>query len=244
MLKLVTLLTSAAIVAGAAPAEAQIYTWRDANGSLVLSDRPLSPDAETYPVATATRVSPSLPAGSSAPLRVARRAVSRRSLDYDDLIEQHAASHGVRADLVRAVIQVESAFDPRARSPKGAMGLMQLMPATAAEMGVRDPYDPADNIRGGVAYLRQLLNRYGDDEELALAAYNAGPTAVDEYGRTVPPYRETQRYVSLVKDLTEVSDGSRRVIYKTVEIVNGRPVARYTDTKPKTGDYEVVTRLR
>ena len=105
------------------------------------------------------------------------------------------ASSGIRPDLVRAVIQVESAFNPRAVSPKGAMGLMQLMPATAKQFGVIDPFNPAENIRAGVSYLRQLLDRYDHDEQLALAAYNAGPGAVDKYGSKVPPYKETQNYV-------------------------------------------------
>jgi soluble lytic murein transglycosylase-like protein len=164
---------------------------------------------------------------------------------YEDLIARHAAAHQIRPDLVRAVIQVESGFNRYATSPKGAMGLMQLMPATAARLGVRDAYDPAENIRGGVAYLRQLLDRYSQNEELALAAYNAGPIAVEKYGTTIPPYRETRNYVKKIKGMTDVSAQTRkRVIYKTVELVDGREVPRYSDTKPASGPYEVVSRTR
>src|SRR5205807_5339514 len=129
------------------------------------------------------------------------------------------------ASLVRAVVQVESGFNPRAYSPKGAMGLMQLMPATAREFGVRNPFNAEQNVRGGVAYLRQLLDRYDNNEELALAAYNAGPGAVDRYGRSVPPYRETQNYVTHVNQMAGRPIQARgRAIYKTTEIVGGRAV--------------------
>ena len=113
----------------------------------------------------------------------------------DALITEAAARHDVDPNLVRAVIKVESAYKPKARSHKGAMGLMQLMPATAREYGVRNAYDPAENINAGVKHLRMLLDRF--DVRLAVAAYNAGAGAVQRYGG-IPPYRETRDYVRKV----------------------------------------------
>ena len=162
----------------AAPARAQIYTWRDANGQLVLSNLPNRP-AEAV---QRTFVVPQAPT-----VRATRAVIESRNLLYDDLILEHARLNDVRTDLVRAVVQVESGFNPFARSPKGAGGLMQLMPATALRFGVRNAFNPVENIRAGVAYLRELLDRYANNEQLALAAYNAGPGAVDKYGQTVPP---------------------------------------------------------
>lgn len=117
----------------------------------------------------------------------------------DGVIRAASRRHGVPEDLVRAVIHVESAFDPDAESPVGARGLMQLMPATAAEMGVGDPSDPAQNVDGGARYLRVLSERFGDDA-LVLAAYNAGPANVRRFGG-VPPFRETRDYVRRVRAL-------------------------------------------
>ena len=217
-----------------AEAMAQIYAWRDAVGNLVLSDRRLDPDAKTYAVPDAPALRATRPA--------APNAVHSR---FDPLVQEYAAREGLRPDLVRAVIQVESGFNPYARSPKGAMGLMQLMPGTARELGVRDAYDPAENVRGGTAYLRQLLDRYEGNEELALAAYNAGFSAVDRAGGRVPAYRETQNYVRKVGAAADVrpSPGrSKRVIYKVVDIIDGRPVVRYTTERPGSGTFEVVER--
>lgn len=112
-------------------------------------------------------------------------------------IEAAAARHGVDPALLKALIKQESGFDPRARSSAGALGLTQLMPATAASLGVTDPLDPAQAIDGGAKYLAQQLARFGGDERLALAAYNAGPGAVAKFGG-VPPYAETQKYVTNV----------------------------------------------
>ncbi|GAA0682021.1 hypothetical protein GCM10009104_03510 [Marinobacterium maritimum] len=116
---------------------------------------------------------------------------------YRPAIDRIAALHGVDGALVRAVIHAESAFNPEARSRVGAQGLMQLMPQTAAELGVSNPFDPEQNIDGGVRYLAMLLERYNKDMSLATAAYNAGPGAVQEYGG-VPPYAETRAYVKRI----------------------------------------------
>jgi len=112
--------------------------------------------------------------------------------EYAGIIDRVSAAHGVDANLVRALIHVESRYQPRARSPKGAMGLMQLMPATARRLEVDNPYDPEGNIEGGVRHLRALLDRF--DVALALAAYNAGEAAVERH-RGIPPYAETRSYV-------------------------------------------------
>jgi soluble lytic murein transglycosylase-like protein len=241
------------VLAVAPAASAQIYMWRDAKGNIVLSDRSPNGTARSYET----------PRGN-APYRSTRPAEAPFRGRYDEIIEKHAVAYSVSPDLVRAVVQVESGFNPYARSPRGAMGLMQLMPDTAIEMGVVDPYDPDQNIRGGVAYLRQLLNRYAGDLTLALAAYNAGPAAVDRVGYAVPPFRETRDYVARVKSGSKgavtviaghpapssplaaksaaAKPAATHRLYKTVEIINGRPVPRYSDTKPTDGPYEVVSR--
>lgn len=167
-----------------------------------------------------------------------------RSTPYGEIIAAMSEAHGVDPLLVRALIQVESNYKPTARSRKGAMGLMQLMPATARELGVRNAYDPLENIRGGVLYLRSLLDQFSGNEELALAAYNAGPGAVNKYGGTIPPYRETQDYVSRIRSKSGVG-GARAVIYRITEIVDGEAVVRYSNQKPPRGTtYEIVRSRR
>lgn len=119
---------------------------------------------------------------------------------FNDLISDAALRHGVEAALVKAVVHVESAFNPDATSPKGAMGLMQLMPGTAERFGVSDAYHPSENVEGGVRYLRLLLDRYHGNRILALAAYNAGEGAVDQT-KGIPPYAETKDYVKKVLEV-------------------------------------------
>jgi hypothetical protein len=125
----------------------------------------------------------------------------------EPIIQEAAALHGVDPDLVKAVIQTESRFDPRAQSGAGARGLMQLMPRTAKAVGIVDPFDPRQNIFGGVKYLSQMMERYNGNTAMALAAYNAGPGNVRRY-RGVPPFRETRGYVSKIAKLVADSDAA------------------------------------
>lgn len=211
------LLTAAFCVLLPSAASAQIYVWHDAAGHLVMSTERKDPSAKTYAFASAST------------FRVTRPIVGERAAVYESLIADNASANNLSPDFVRAVIAAESAFNPRAHSMKGAMGLMQLMPETAADYHVTNAYDPAENIRAGTAYLKTLLDRYHGDESLALAAYNAGPEAVAKYGDKVPPYRETRAYVSRVQNTAKASAAPRDRIYRTVRIVNGQPEVVYTD---------------
>src|SRR5215510_5944532 len=137
---------------------------------------------------------------------------------YSEEIREIAGRHGVDADLVEAVIRTESAFNPRAVSNKGAQGLMQLMPRTASALGVRNAFDPYQNIEGGVRHLRYLLDRYPGNVPLALAAYNAGEKAVDYY-HGIPPFAETTQYVQKILGPSPSlgSGGAPRMIYRYIE---------------------------
>ncbi|OLC17902.1 MAG: hypothetical protein AUH26_01110 [Candidatus Rokubacteria bacterium 13_1_40CM_69_96] len=136
------------------------------------------------------------------------------SLDIDALIRAVATRHGVSVDLIAAIIEAESEFNPRAVSRTGARGLMQLMPKTAAILGVSDPFDPRENIEAGVRHLRSLMDRFDGNLPLVLAAYNAGERAVIGH-RGVPPYRETRQYVKRIlrrldRDNAKTSDAGQR----------------------------------
>jgi soluble lytic murein transglycosylase-like protein len=167
---------------------------------------PLAAGASRFAGALANALRPGNPAlglqpggedapGSGAPAPAVAAPVPPAQIDA--LVEQNAATWQVDPALIKAVIANESGFNANATSSVGAQGLMQLMPATAASLGVRDAYDPAQNVAGGARYLRGLLDRFGGDKRLAIAAYNAGPGAVEKYG-DVPPYAETRNYVQNV----------------------------------------------
>lgn len=162
------------LVAGATPGLAEIRIELDASGRKVL----------TNTGEATSRHAPS----------VGRRVESR---EVGTLVDRYADHYRLDPKLVHAVIRAESGYNPRAVSPKGARGLMQLMPATARELDVEDAFDPASNIAGGTRYLRRMLDQFAGSVELALAGYNAGPEAVRRFGG-IPPYPETRRYVTRI----------------------------------------------
>lgn len=184
--RLITASIAALLLAGGVPARASDRAIRlvDAAGVVHLTNVPTDPRYRGLPGASGT---------SAGWLRLPARTSTRYTAD----IQRIAGEHGVSPALVEAVVATESGFDPAAVSPKGAGGLMQLMPRTASALGVVDRFDPRESLRGGVRHLQYLLERYGGSVVLALAAYNAGEGAVDTH-RAIPPYPETQRYVQRV----------------------------------------------
>lgn len=179
------------------PAHGQIYAGTGDTGTVLLSNH-ASAETPQMLVAGERTAMPDAPARAPSP--EGTRAAPHRAAPtaLREPIRDAARRHAVPESLLTAVVAVESGFDPRARSPKGAMGLMQLMPDTAKRFGVKNAYAVDENLRGGAAYLRWLMDLFADDLTLALAAYNAGEGAVDRAGRRVPPYAETQTYVRKV----------------------------------------------
>ncbi len=143
--------------------------------------------------------------------------------EYDGIVKVMAREYRVPAQLIHSIIKVESNYNSRAVSHKGAMGLMQLMPATAKQYGVKDIFDPMENIEGGVKYIRDLMKLYDKNTNLVLAAYNAGQSAVAKYGG-IPPYRETINYIDKIK----------RSGFRNSVIRSGSEIYRYVDEKGHT----------
>ncbi len=181
---------------GAAPALADqyIYMQRQPNGVRTYSDK--KPRQGTYAKIKIT----GRPTATASCLGLTPASMQARADRYAPLILKHATHHGVAPELVSAVVRVESCYDRHAVSRSGAQGLMQLMPATAIELGVNDSFDPDQNVAGGVRYLAAMLKRFNQDVRLGLAAYNAGPQAVDAF-KDVPPFPDTVSYVNRILKL-------------------------------------------
>lgn len=186
------------LVLGAAPVQADIFKFVDENNVVHFTNMPNDTRYRLYKRTSPQQVA--VPYGytgsaSSADRMAAFRANRQR---YTPMINTTAAQYQVDPALVHAVIMAESGYNPNAVSPKGATGLMQLMPGTAERYGVHDSYDAAANIQGGTSYLRDLLAMFNQNIQLAVAAYNAGENAVINHGNQIPPYRETRNYVTKV----------------------------------------------
>jgi Transglycosylase SLT domain/Domain of unknown function (DUF4124) len=182
-------LTATVLAAPAAIAHPKIYTYMDANGIRHYTD---VPDNNRYKLLVLS------PQDMTQSGQHYDSMLLARATQYDSIIEKAAVSEAVEANLLRAVIVVESGFNSRAVSKRGAVGLMQLMPGTATRFGVSIRFDPKQNVHAGARYLKFLINRFGQDISLALAAYNAGEEAVDRSGGQIPPFSETMAYVPRV----------------------------------------------
>jgi soluble lytic murein transglycosylase len=176
----VSVLLAATLFWASVPATADIYMYRDADGVMHFTNTPSSPEYRLY-------------------IRTHKpRFYTPDDIDtYDRIIKEASRRHGIDFCLVKAIIQAESSFNPRAVSKKGARGLMQIMPENFPALNIKDPFDPQQNIMGGTRYFRSLYDRYQGKLALSLSAYNAGPTIVDRYQR-IPPIPETERYVEKV----------------------------------------------
>lgn len=194
------------LLAAAVPAHGDIYKYTDARGRVYFTDKPMSGSQLKLEWMRSTRATPdylTTPPRTLAKLRLKEspkvaRNLSKKRGAYDNLIRETASRYRLHPELLHAVVQTESAYNPDAVSSAGAVGLMQLMPDTARRYGVRNSWDPEQNVIGGASYLRDLLDMFDNDLRLALAAYNAGENAVMRHGNQIPPYAETQDYVRKV----------------------------------------------
>lgn len=183
-----TLLLAIGCAASGPSAAVEIYRYVDGNGQVHLTDKP---PHDGYQLVQKAGKKMRIP-------QINFRAKEANRKRFGSKIAEVASRYRVPEALLHAVITIESAYDPNAVSRAGAVGLMQLMPATAKRYGVADRRDPSANLSGGTRYLRDLLVRFGSNLELALAGYNAGENAVEKYGNRIPPYAETQSYVRKV----------------------------------------------
>jgi soluble lytic murein transglycosylase len=187
-------------VTGPVRALADIYRYVDKDGVAHYSNMPNNTKYQLYlkEGATTRRAAPRIIGSSGSGALAGLVWKSGKTVSaYDHYIREAAVLHHLDANLVKAVIKIESAFNPGAVSNKGAKGLMQIMPMNFQDLGITDPFDPRQSIQGGTQYLREMLDRFEGNLALALAAYNAGPSMVEKYKR-IPPIDETERYVSKV----------------------------------------------
>ncbi len=175
------------------PVWADVYAYIASDGAVNLSNTPMD---SRYSVLIQEPKEP--PVAASLASSDKQSLIFANKVQFDGIVDQVARTYGVESALLHAVISVESEYSPKAVSKKGAAGLMQIMPVIARRYGVADPLDPVQNLHGGAQYLRDLLKKYNNDRSLALAAYNAGESAVAKYGNRIPPYRETANYVPRV----------------------------------------------
>ena len=185
-----------AVGAGLSSARAEIFRYKDAKGRTVFTDHLLT--GPQYRLVWRSSVGKLTTGKRRYRARVDTRSAYKNRGRFDPIIRRVAKKVKIAPELLHAVVQAESSYDPRARSVKGAMGLMQLMPATAKRYGVTNAWDPAQNLEGGARYLRDLLKMFDNDLRLAVAAYNAGEGAVQRSGNRIPPYPETRSYVRKV----------------------------------------------
>jgi len=193
--------TAATIVVAAAAAEAQIYRYEQPDGTVVFTTEPMDGETPSEVYGEQEASSPSRPIAS--PPDRPNPNPERNPTAFDPWIREASEAYDIPFEFIKAVIRVESAFDPHAVSHAGAMGLMQLMPTTAESLNCDDPFDPHENIMAGTQFLRILANRYNGDINLTLAAYNAGSGAVARYDGI--PYEATRRYVERVFQYYEES---------------------------------------